>query len=137
VYYVPADGSAITPPALRVVFTVATGVVACAPAQGGFIYVADRNGAIVEHSANASGIKQAPGAAFITSMAYNGGLALTQMALTQTAPGQLDARWQLNVEAGVSHYAFPAGGANPRLVMFNAAGDVYWLDDDGVVTSPV
>ena len=31
VYHVPADGSAITPPNLRVVFTVTTGVVSCAP----------------------------------------------------------------------------------------------------------
>jgi hypothetical protein len=137
VYHVPADGSAITPPALRVVFTAAAGVVACAPAQAGFIYVADRNGAIVEHSSNASGVKQEPGAAFITSMAYNGALAWTQMAVTEIAPGQLGARWQLRVDAGVNDFTFPAGGANPRLAMFNAAGDVYWLDDDGVVTSPV
>jgi hypothetical protein len=137
VYHVPADGSAITPPALRVVFTAASGVVACAPAQAGFIYVAGRNGAIVGHSNSASDVKQEPGAAFITSMAYNGALAWTQMAVTQIAPGQLDARWQLRVDAGANDFTSPAGGANPRLTMFNAAGDVYWLDDDGVVTSPV
>jgi hypothetical protein len=137
VYHVPADGSAITPPALRVVFTAATGVVACVPAQGGFIIVAERNGAIVKHSNNASGVTQDPGAAFITSMAYNGvALTWTQMAATQIAPGQLDARWELRVDAGVSDFNIPTG-ANPRLAMFNAAGDVYWLDDDGVATSPV
>jgi hypothetical protein len=133
VYHVPANGSAITPPNFRVVFTADTGVVACVPAQAGFIYVAERSGGIVEHSNNGSGVKQEPGAAFITSMATNGGLAWTQMAVTQIAPGQLDARWQLRVDAGANDYTFPIG-ANPRLAMFNAAGDVYWLDDDGVVT---
>jgi hypothetical protein len=132
VYHVPANGSAITPPNLRVVFTAATGVVACSP-EGGFIYVAERNGAIAEHSDTSSGVKQEPGAAFITSMATNGDLAWTQMAVTQIAPGQLDARWQLRVDAGANDYTFPIG-ANPRLAMFNASGDVYWLDDDGVVT---
>jgi hypothetical protein len=127
VHYVPVDGSAITPPALRIVFTVATGVVACAP-QAGSIYVADRNGAIVWHSDNGSGqVKQDPGAAFITSMAYDGAhaaLAWTQMAAT----------WQLHVDSSVNHLTFTTG-ANPRLAMFNAAGGLYWLDDDGVVTS--
>jgi hypothetical protein len=28
-------------------------------------------------------------------------------------------------------------GANPRLAMFNAAGDLFWLDDDGVVVTSV
>jgi hypothetical protein len=126
-HYVPVDGSAVAPPALRVVFTVATGVAAYAP-QVGFVYVADRNGAIVEHSDDGSGqVKQAPGAAFITSMAYDGAhaaLAWTQMA----------ARWEVRVDAGVNDLALTAG-ANPRLVSFNAAGDVYWLDDDGVIAS--
>lgn len=132
VYHVPANGSAITPPNFRIVFTAATGVVACSP-EVSFTYVAERNGAIAEHSDTSSGVKQEPGAAFITSMATNGGLAWTQMAVTQIAPGQLDARWQLRVDAGANDYTFPIG-ANPRLAMFNAAGDVYWLDDDGVVT---
>ena len=127
VYYVPVDGSAITPPALRVLFTTATGVVACAP-QVGSIYVADRNGAIVWHADNGSGqVKQNPGAAFVTSMAYDGAheyLAWTQMA----------GAWQLHLEAGVNNITFTTG-ANPRLAMFNAAGDVYWLDDDGVIAS--
>jgi hypothetical protein len=66
VYHVPADGSAITPLNLRVVFTVATGVVSCAPWVGS-IFLADRNGAIVWHSDSGSGeVKQQPGAAFIT-----------------------------------------------------------------------
>jgi hypothetical protein len=137
VYYVPADGTAITPPSLRVVFTVATGVVSCAPLVGS-IFVADRNGAIVWHSDSGSGqVKQNSGAAFVTSMAYDGAhvaFAWTQMAATQIAPGELDARWQLRVDAGVNDFTFTTG-ANPRLAMFNAAGDVYWLDDDGVVTS--
>lgn len=132
VYHVPANGSAITPPNFRVVFTADTGVVACSP-EAAFIYVAERNGAIAEHSDTSSGVKQEPGAAFITSMAANGSLAWTQMAVTQIAPGQLDARWQLRVDAGANDYTFPIG-ANPRLAMFNASGDVYWLDDDGVVT---
>jgi hypothetical protein len=137
VYHVPADGSAITPPALRVVFTAAAGVVACVPAQGGFIIVAERNGAIVNHSNNAGGVPQDPGAAFITSMVSNGvALAWTQMASQEIAPGQLDARWQLRGDAGISGFNIPTG-ANPRLAMFNAAGDLYWLDDDGVATSPV
>jgi hypothetical protein len=138
VYHVPADGSAITPPNLRVVFTAATGVVACVP-QAGLIYAAERDGAIVSQSGNVSGVKQQPGAAFITSMAYDGAhvaLAWTQMAATQIAPGQLGARWQLRADAGVQDLTLPTG-ANPRLAMFNAVGDVYWLDDDGVVTSPV
>ena len=84
VYHVPADGSAITPPALRVVFTAATGVVACVPAQGGFIIVAERNGAIVEHSNNADGVAQDPGAAFITSMVSN----VVKVALCMDADGQ-------------------------------------------------
>jgi hypothetical protein len=127
VHYVPVDGSAVTPPALRVVFTIATGVVACAP-QAGSIFVADRNGAIVWHSDNGSGqVKQHPGAAFITSMAYDGAhvaLAWTQMAGT----------WQVHLEAGANHFTFTAG-ANPRLAMFNPAGDLYWLDDNGVIAS--
>jgi len=127
VYYVPVDGSAITPPALRVVFTIATGVVACAPLVGS-VFVADRNGSIVWHANNGSGqVKQNPGAAFVTSMAYDGAhayLAWTQMA----------GAWQLHLEAGVNNITFTTG-ANPRLAMFNAAGDVYWLDDDGVIAS--
>jgi hypothetical protein len=127
VHYVPVDGSAITPPALRVLFTTATGVVACAP-QVGSIYVADRNGAIAWHADSGSGqIKQNPGAAFVTSVAYDGAhaaLAWTQMA----------GAWQLHLEAGVNNLTF-ATGANPRLAMFNAAGDVYWLDDNGVIAS--
>ena len=127
VYRVPRDGSAVTPPALRVVFTAAADVVACAP-QAGFLYVADRNGAIVWHSDNGSGqVKQAPGAAFITSMAYDG----AHVALIWT---QMAATWEVRVDAGVNDLTLTTG-ANPRLAMFNAAGDLYWLDDDGVVAS--
>ena len=135
VYRVPADGSAVTPPHLRIVFTAATGVVACAPlAQS--LFVADRNGAIVWHSGNGGEVKQNPGAASITSMTYNGTLAWTQMAATQIAPGPAEAKWQLRVEATVNNLTVTTG-ANPRLAMFNVAGDVYWLDDDGVVTTHV
>jgi hypothetical protein len=127
VHYVPADGSATSPPPSRVVFEAATSVVACGP-QVGSIFVADRNGAIVWHSSSVSAeVKQHPGKAFITSMAYDGAnliLAWTQMAGT----------WQLRLEKGVNSLTFTTG-ANPRLVRFNAAGDPYWLDDDGVVTS--
>src|SRR5262245_9921496 len=127
VYYVPADGSASSPPASRVVFTIATGVVACAP-QVGSLFVADRNGAIVWHAdSGSSQVKQNPGAAFITSMAYDGAhaaLAWTHMA----------GAWQLHLEVGVNNFTFTTG-ANPRLAMFNAAGDVYWLDDNGVIAS--
>jgi hypothetical protein len=132
VYYVPANGSAITLPASRVVFTTATGVVACAP-RAGIIYVADRNGAIAGHYGNGGNdVTQEPGAAFITSMAYGEAVAWTQMAAAEIAPGQAGARWQLRVNAGPNDYTFLIG-ANPRLVMFGAAG-VYWLDDDGVDT---
>jgi hypothetical protein len=128
VYYVPADGaSATSPPALRVVFTTATGVAAYAPLVGS-IFVADRNGAIGWHADSGSGqIKQNPGAAFVTSMAYDGAhaaLAWTQMA----------GAWQLHLEAGVNNSTFTTG-ANPRLALFNGAGDVYWLDDNGVIAS--
>jgi hypothetical protein len=124
-HHVPTDGSAITPPSLRVAFTTDTGVVAFAPAQGGFIYVAERNGAIVAHSGIGSGqVTQAPGAAFITSLAYDVALAWTQMAAT----------WEARFDETVSDLTFPTG-ANPRLIIFNAAGDLYWLDDDGVAAS--
>ena len=89
----------------------------------------ERNGAIVESSGNVSGVKQGPGAASITSMAYDGAhvaLAWTQMAAT----------WQLRVDVGVQDLTLPTG-ANPRLAMFNAAGDLFWLDDDGVVVTSV
>jgi len=127
VHYVPVDGSAITPPSLRVLFTTATGVAAFAPLAGS-VYVADRNGAVGWHSGNGSSqIKQNPGAAFITSMAYDGthsGLAWTQMAGT----------WQVHLEAGVNTIT-TAIAANPRLAMFNPGGDLFWVNDDGVIAS--
>ena len=102
VHYVPVDGSAVTPPSLRVVFTIATGVAACAP-QAGSIFVADRNGAIVWHSDDGSGqVKQAPGAAFITSMAYDG----ARSALTWTP---MAATWQVHLDAGANHVIFTTG----------------------------
>jgi len=131
VYYVPADGSAITIPAERVVFTAEAGVVACAPQAGDLIAVADRNGGIVSHSANGSSVIQGPGAALITSIA--GASAWTQMAAAQIAPGQVEATWQLRINAGVNDYTFTIG-ANPRLALANDGGNVYWLDDDGVET---
>jgi hypothetical protein len=127
VHHVPKDGSAVTPPNLRVVFTATAGVVAHSTPQPGSIYVAGRNGAIEAHSPNGDQVKQAPGAAFITSMAFDGAnrsLAWTQMAAT----------WEARVEAGANNYTFTTG-ANPRLATFNAAGDLYWLDDNGVVAS--
>jgi hypothetical protein len=126
VHHVLADGFTITPPNLRIVFTAATGVVAFVPLANS-IYVAERNGAIVLHSGNISGQVQAPGAAFITSIAYDG----AHVALMWT---QMAATWAVRVDAGVQDLTL-ATGANPRLVMFNAAGDQYWLDDDGVVAS--
>jgi hypothetical protein len=126
VYHVPANGSAVTPPSLRVVFTAATGVVACVP-QAGSIYVAERNGSVVGHSGNGNGVEQPPGAGFITSMAYDG----ARLTLTWT---QMAATWGVDVHASANHFRI-ATGPNPRLAMFNAAGDLYWLDDDGVVTS--
>jgi hypothetical protein len=131
VYYVPADGSAVTVPALRVVFTADAGIVACAPQAGDLIAVADRNGGIVSHSPNGTSVIQDPGAAFITSIA--GASAWTQMAADQIAPGQVEATWQLRINAGANDYTFTTG-ANPRLALANAGGNVYWLDDDGVVT---
>jgi hypothetical protein len=127
VHHVPKDGSAVTGPNVRVVFTAAAGVVAHSTPQPGSIYVAERNGAIEEHSPNGDAVRQAPGAAFITSMAYDGAhvaLAWTQMAAT----------WEVRLDAGVQDLTFTTG-ANARLAMFNAAGDLYWLDDDGVVAS--
>ena len=126
VYHVLADGSTVTPPNLRVVFTADTGIVAYVP-QVGLNYVAERNGAIVSNSGSSTGQVQAPGAAFITSMAYDE----AHVALMWT---QMAARWEVRVNASVQDLAL-ATGANPRLVMFNAAGDLYWLDDDGVVAS--
>ena len=127
VHYVPVAGPVVAPPALRVLFTTATGVVACAPLQGS-IYVADRNGAISWHPDTGSGqIKQDPGAGFITSMAYDG----TRQALAWT---QMAATWEVRVDAGVNSLTF-ATGANPRLIMFNVAGDLYWIDDNGVMAS--
>jgi hypothetical protein len=52
VHHVPKDGSAVTGPNVRVVFTAAAGVVAHSTPQPGSIYVAERNGAIEEHSPN-------------------------------------------------------------------------------------
>jgi hypothetical protein len=90
--------------------------------------VADRNGAIGWHADNGSfQIKQHPGAAFITSMAYD----VAHVALAWT---QMAATWQLHLDAGANHFTFTTG-ANPRLAMFNAAGDLYWLDDNGVIAS--
>jgi hypothetical protein len=135
VYYVPADGSAVTIPAERVVFTAEAGVVACASQAGpfpavNFTSVADRNGGIVSHSANGTSVIQSPGAAFITSMANAD--QWTQMATAQLASGEVEAAWQLRINAGASAYTFTIG-ANPRLALASASG-VYWLDDDGVVT---
>jgi hypothetical protein len=126
VYHVLADGFTITPPNLRVVFTADTGIAAYVP-QVGLTYVAERNGAIVSNSGNSTGQVQAPGAAFITSMAYDG----AHVALMWT---QMAATWEVRVNASAFDDSLTAG-ANPRLVMFNAAGDLYWLDDDGVVAS--
>jgi hypothetical protein len=47
---------------------------------------------------------------------------------------QMAGAWQLHLEAGVNNFTFTTG-ANPRLAMFNVAGDVYWLDDNGVIAS--
>jgi hypothetical protein len=127
VHHVPKDGSAITPPNLRVVFSAAAGVVAHSTTQQGFMYVAERDGAIEGHSPNGNQAIQGPGAAAITSIASdgaNGSAAWTQMAAT----------WEARVEANVNNHVLQTG-ANPRLAMFNAAGDLYWLDDDGVVAS--
>jgi hypothetical protein len=127
VYHVSVNGSAGVPPAQRVVFTSGTGVVACAP-QVGSIFVAHRNGAVGWHADNGtSHFRQQPGAAFITSIAYDGArlaLAWTQMAAT----------WVVRVEAGVNSLTLSTE-ANPRLAMFNAAGDLFWVDDRGVIAS--
>jgi hypothetical protein len=127
VYHVSVDGSAGVPPAQRVVFTSGTGVVACVP-QVGSIFVAHRNGAVGWHPDNGtSQFKQQPGAAFITSMAYDG----ARLALAWT---QMAASWVVRVEAGVNSLTLPTE-ANPRLAMFNAAGDLFWVDDRGVIAS--
>lgn len=129
VYHVPADGSAITPPNLRVVFTAATGVVAFVPLAD-TIFVAERNGAIVSHAGNTSSVIQPPGAAFITSLAFD-------VAHSDLIRTQMTATWAVDVDSGGLNHFRIATGPNPRLVMFNAAGDLYWLDDNGVATSPV
>jgi hypothetical protein len=130
VYHVPANGSAITQPALRVVFTAATGIVAFVPLANA-IFVAERNGAIVSRSGTVSGVNQPPGGAFITSLAYD----TAHLDLIRT---QMTSTWAADVDTdnGLNHFRI-ATGANPRLVMFNAAGDLFWLDDNGVATSPV
>ena len=138
VCYVPADGSAVTPPQLRVVFTAEAGVVACASrvtvAGDDVTDVADRDGGIVSHSANGTFVAQTPGNAFITSMA-GAEEAWTQMAAAAIAPGQVEAAWQLRLTEGVNDYTFTTG-ANPRLALYNDGSHavVFWLDDNGVVT---
>jgi hypothetical protein len=129
VYHVPANGTAITPPALRAVFTAATGIVAFVPLANA-IYVAERNGAIVSRSGTIS-LNQPPGGAFITSLAYD----TAHLDLIRT---QMTGTWAADVDTdnGLNHFRI-ATGPNPRLVMFSAAGDLYWLDDNGIATSPV
>jgi hypothetical protein len=134
VYYVPADGSATTIPDLRELYTADAGVVAFASLNdivGDFIYVADRSGGIVAHSANGTSVVQGPGTACITSMA--GANAWTQMAWYEIAPGLAPAAWQLRLIQGINSYTF-ATGPNPRLARYADSGSVFWLDDDGVVT---
>jgi hypothetical protein len=134
VYYVPADGSATTIPALRELYTADAGVVAFASLDdiaGDFIYVADRNGGIVVHSGSSTNVIQVPGTAFITSMA--GPYAWTQMAMYEIAPDLAPAAWQLHLSQGVNVYTF-ATGPNPRLARYADSGNVFWLDDDGVNT---
>lgn len=134
VYYVPADGSATTIPALRVLYTADTGVVAfssMADDIGEFLYVGDRNGGIVQHSGNSTSVIQAPGTAFITSIA--GAIAWTQIAMYEIAPEVTPAAWQLRVSPGAGVYTYTTG-PNPRLAQYADSGGVFWLDDDGVVT---
>jgi len=127
VYHVPVNGPGVVPPQLRILFTTATGVAACAPLVGS-LFVADRNGAVVWHSSDGNGqVKQAPGTAFITSMAYDG----AHSNLTWT---QMSATWQVHLEANINIIT-SAAGANPRLAMFNPGGDLFWVNDDGVIAS--
>jgi hypothetical protein len=44
------------------------------------------------------------------------------------------ATWVVRVEAGVNSLTLSTE-ANPRLAMFNAAGDLFWVDDRGVIAS--
>jgi hypothetical protein len=74
VHHVSVDGSAGVPPAARVVFISGTGVVACDSA--GEIHLRGTSQRAVGWRADDGSfhIKQHPGAAFITSMAYDGAL---------------------------------------------------------------
>jgi hypothetical protein len=48
----------------------------------------------------------------------------------------LRAQWEHKIgaaELDANRFTFPTG-ANPRLLMGNPAGDLFWLDDDGVRT---
>lgn len=89
--------------------------------------MAERNGAIEEHfpTATRSGRLRARRSSprWPTTGAHVA-LAWTQMAAT----------WEVRLDASVQDLTFTTG-ANARLAMFNAAGDLYWLDDDGVVAS--
>jgi len=132
-YYVRADGSSTTIPPLRALFNADAGIVAFAfetEVITELIYVADRNGGIAVHSANGTSFVQVPGSAFITSMADAN--QWTQMAVAKLASGEVEAAWQLRINADINSYTFTIG-SNPRLALANASG-VYWLDDDGVVT---
>jgi hypothetical protein len=60
-------------------------------------------------------------------MAYDG----ARLALAWT---QMAASWVVHVEAGVNNFTLTTE-ANPRLAMFNAAGDLFWVDDRGVIAS--
>ena len=44
---------------------------------------------------------------------------------------QMAATWELRVDAGAKDYTFTTG-SNPRLVTFNAEGDIFWGDDEGL-----
>jgi hypothetical protein len=55
-------------------------------------------------------------------------LTTARLALAWT---QMAASWVVRLEAGVNKLTLPTMGANPRLAMFNAAGDLYWVDDEG------
>jgi len=128
VHYVRANGSTITPPIQRVVYTADTGVVAFVPLADS-IFVAERNGAIVSHSGSTTSVMQPPGAAFITSLAFDA-------AHSDLIRTQMNATWGVDIDSELNHFRI-ATGANPRLVTFNASGHLYWVDDNGVATSPV
>jgi hypothetical protein len=124
--YVPADGSAVTPPWLRTIVTADTEVTTILPVSDG-VYWGDRTGAIrVKVGTTISTIVPA-GGTIPTSIGTNG----------YTAGGALI--WTLSGSQGSDvGYDYPGGhgsfavGADAHSASMNSAGNGFWGDVNGV-----